>query len=34
MPQITTFSSELVEELPTERNFYDYVHISPGITVR
>ena len=30
--QITTFSSELVEELPTERNFYDYVHISPGIS--
>ena len=29
---ITTFSSELVEELPTERNFYDYIHISPGIT--
>ncbi len=30
--QVTTFSAELVEELPTERNFYDYVHISPGIT--
>ncbi len=29
---ITTFNSELVEELPTERNFYDYIHISPGIT--
>lgn len=30
--QVTTFSAELVEELPTERNFYDYIHISPGIT--
>lgn len=29
---ITTFSAELVDELPTERNFYDYIHISPGIT--
>ena len=29
---ITTFNSELVDELPTERNFYDYIHISPGIT--
>lgn len=29
---ITTFSAELVEELPTERNFYDYIHISPGIS--
>ena len=29
---ITTFNTELVEELPTERNFYDYVHISPGIS--
>lgn len=29
---ITTFSSELVEELPTERNFYDYIHIAPGMS--
>ena len=29
---ITTFSAELVEELPTERNFYDYIHISPGMS--
>ncbi|MDE2883256.1 MAG: carboxypeptidase regulatory-like domain-containing protein [Acidobacteriota bacterium] len=29
---ITTFNAELVEELPTERNFYDYIHISPGIS--
>ena len=29
---ITTFNSELVEELPTERNFYDYIHIAPGMT--
>ena len=29
---ITTFSTEFVEELPTERNFYDYIHIAPGMT--
>ena len=29
---ITTFSSEFVEELPTERNFYDYIHIAPGMS--
>lgn len=29
---VTTFSAELVEELPTERNFYDYIHISPGMS--
>ncbi len=30
--QVTTFSSEFVEELPTERNFYDYIHIAPGMS--
>lgn len=29
---VTSFHSELVEELPTERNFYDYIHIAPGMT--
>ena len=29
---ITTFNTELVEELPTDRNFYDYIHVAPGMT--
>ncbi len=29
---VTTFASDLVEELPTERNFYDYIHIAPGMS--
>lgn len=29
---VTSFHSELVDELPTERNFYDYIHIAPGMT--
>ena len=29
---MTTFNTELIEELPTDRNFYDYIHVSPGMT--